>query len=104
MYKIKTPKKTNKRQHNQIRKRYLEDIDNQKEESMKVIDYLFDIPVPWVAPEEKRSRKRKKKLFRSYGDKLKKKKYNFRGGRQLKKRDVVKWLEPLTGWTSRRTV
>ena len=41
MYIIKDPKKTIKWHHNQIRKRYPEDISNQKEESMKVIYNLW---------------------------------------------------------------
>ena len=44
---------------NQIRKRYLEDIDNQKEELMKVTDDLFDVLMPLIAPEEIRLSKRK---------------------------------------------
>ena len=49
MYIIKDPKKTIKRRHNQIKKRYPEDINNQKEEVMKVIYDLFDLPMPLVA-------------------------------------------------------
>ena len=42
MYIIKDTKKTIKRYHNQIRKRYSEDINNQNEEPMKVIYDFFD--------------------------------------------------------------
>ena len=45
---IKDPKKTIKRHHNQIKKKYSEDINNQKEESMKVIYDLFDLPMSLV--------------------------------------------------------
>ena len=69
MYIIKEPKKTIKRHHNQIRKIYSEDINIQKEEPMKVIYDLFDVLTPLVAPEEKRSSKRKRTFFRDYGDK-----------------------------------
>ena len=50
MYIIKDSKKTIKRHHNQIRKRYLEDVNYQKEEPMKVIYDLFNVPIPLVAP------------------------------------------------------
>ena len=43
------PKKTIQRHYNQIRKRYAEDISNQKEEPMKVTYDLFDVPIPLVA-------------------------------------------------------
>ena len=59
MYIIKDPKKTIKRHHNQIRKRYSEDR-NKKRELMKVIYDLFNIPMPVVDPEEKCSSKQKK--------------------------------------------
>ncbi len=43
--------------HNQIRKRYLEDINNQKEKPMKVI-MTYNVPI-LVVPEEKHSSKQK---------------------------------------------
>ena len=49
MYIIKDSKKTIKRHHYQIRKRYSEDINNQKKELMKVIYDLFNVPMPSVA-------------------------------------------------------
>ena len=55
MYLIKDPKKTIKRHENQIRKRFSEDINNKKEEPMKVIYDLFDVPMHFVASEEKRA-------------------------------------------------
>ena len=60
MYIIKDPKKTIKRHHNQIGKRYSGDINNQKEEPMKTIHDLFDVPMAFVGPEERRLSKRKR--------------------------------------------
>ena len=77
MYIIKDPKMTNKRHHNQIRKRYPEDINNQKEEPMKVIYDVFDVLMPLVALEEKRSSKQKRTFSRTMEINPKRKKYNF---------------------------
>ena len=60
IYIIKDSKKTIKRNRNQIWKRYLEDTNNKKEEPMKVIDDLFNVPMPSAAPEEKHSSKLKR--------------------------------------------
>ena len=55
MYMIKDQKKTIKRYHNQ----YLKDMNYQKEELMKVIYDLFNVPVLLVAPKEEYSSKQK---------------------------------------------
>ena len=52
MYIIKDPKKTIKRHHNQIRKRYSEVINNRKEEPMMVHCDFFDAPMFLEAHEE----------------------------------------------------
>ena len=44
-------KKTIKRHHNQIRKTYSEEMNNQKEKLMKIIYDLFEVLVPLVATE-----------------------------------------------------
>ena len=43
---------------------------------MKIIYDLFDVPMPLVAPEEKRSSKQKKKIFSGTMN-IEKKKFNF---------------------------
>ena len=85
MYIIKDSKKTIKRHHNQIRKRYLEDINNQNEKPMNVIYDLFDVPMPLVAPVEKRSSKWKSTFSETMEINPKRKNTTFRGSSQLKK-------------------
>ena len=57
MYVIKDPKTTIKRHHNQIRERLSDDMNNQKEEPMKIIYELYDVAMLLVASEEKSKRK-----------------------------------------------
>ena len=83
MYIIKDPKKTINIHHNQIRKRYSEDISDQKEEPMKVIYGLFDVPIPLVALEEKRLRKRKRTFSKAMEINQKTKSTTPRGCSQL---------------------
>ena len=52
IYIIKNMKKIIKRHHYQIKKRYSEGINNLKEELMKIIYNLFDVPKPFVAAEK----------------------------------------------------
>ena len=89
MYRIKDPKKTNMKHHNQMRKRYSEDINNQKEEPTMVIYDLFDVQTPLVSPEEKRSSKRKSEFSETMEINQKRKNTTSRGSSQLKKGDVV---------------
>ena len=60
---IKNPKKTIKRHYKKMRKRYSEHMNNQKEETMKVIHDLLDVPMSLVSSKEKRSCKRKRKIL-----------------------------------------
>ena len=76
-YIIKEVKKTIKRHHDQMRKRYSDDINNQKEEPMKVIYDLFDVLMPLVTPDKNCPSKRKRTFSGTIEIKLKRKKYNF---------------------------
>ena len=105
MYIIKNSKKSNKRHYNKIRKRCSEDINNHKEEPMKVIHDLFNVSMTLVAPEEKSSSKMENKFSGTMEINPKRKNTTFRGGNQLKKgENVVEWLEPSTGWTGLKTI
>ena len=86
----------------------MEDINNQKEEPMKVIYDLFDVPKPLIAPKEKRSskhlKKRKRTFFGTMEINPKRKNTTSSGSSQFQKEeDIVEWPKPLTGWTGRRT-
>ena len=93
MYIIKDLKKSFKGHHSQIRKRYSEDINNQKEEPMKVIYNLSDVPMPLVAPEEKHSSKQKRKFSGTMEINPKRKNTTFRGSSQFKKRGCCRVAE-----------
>ena len=52
---------------------------------MMYIYDLFDVPMPLVAPKEKRSSKGENDMFRDYENKDEKKKYNFQRKESIKK-------------------
>ena len=85
MYIIKDPKKTIKRHHNWIKKKYLENINNQKKVPMTVIYDLFGVLMAKVAPEEKSSSKWKRTFLETMEINLKRKNTTSRGSSQLKK-------------------
>ena len=85
MYVIKNLKKTIKRHLDEIKKRYSEDISDQKEEPMKVIYDLFDVAMPLVTPEEKRSSKWKRTFSGIMEINLKRKNTTSRGSIEFKK-------------------
>ena len=91
---IKDPKMTIQRHHSQIRKRYSEDINNQKEEPMNVIYDLFNVPMPSVTSKKKGSSKRNM-AFSGTTEINPKKNTTSRGSCQFKKGDVVEYEEPL---------
>ena len=78
-YAIKESKTTIKRHENKIRKRYSENINNQKEKPMKVIFDLFGVSMLLVGLEEKRSSKRKRTFSGTMEIDPKRKEYNFQG-------------------------
>ena len=89
IYIMKDPKMTTKGNQNKIRRRYMGDINSQKEEPMNVIYNLFDVPTTFVGPEGKRSSKRKRTVSRTIEINPKRKNTTSRGSNQLKKVDVA---------------